>query len=110
MNVEVWPSEAGAHQRACKGALRGKWGWSQGRGPEARGSRRPRWSEGRGGGREDTGMDMGLEEVSRGRRRGRTKWGFLTQGGREGQEVQVLERQLMHQDSEKLLPLRCGGQ
>lgn len=47
-------------------------------------------------------MDMGLEEASR----GRSKWGFLTQGRREGQEVQVLERQLMHGDSEKLLPLR----
>lgn len=82
MNVEVGLSEVGAHQKAGKGALLGKWGCSQGHGPEAGAAAGQGGQRARGRGQEDTGMDMGLEEASR----GRSKWGFLTQGGREGQK------------------------
>lgn len=59
-NLEVGPCDAGAHQRACGGAL-GMRGWSQGRGPGASGSCSPGWSEGRGRMWEATGAGGGKE-------------------------------------------------
>lgn len=100
-NLEVGPCDAGAHQRACGGAL-GMWGWSQGRGPGASGSCSPGWS--RAGA--ECGKPLELEEARKGRRRGSSKCGFPTQSEWEGPEVQVLA----NHDSENLLPLRCGGE